>query len=101
MIPGFGLFYLAYEPLKSNFGLSPFVASVLSVPVTWVPVYPLEVLRSHIQTDLSLTYPQAIKNLFQPFTVQKCFPGLATTLNRAVLRFAVAMSVTEWLESQI
>jgi len=100
MVPGFGLFYLAYEPLKSEYGISPFLASVLSVPVTWVPVYPLEVLRSHYQTDLNLTYKNAVRNLFQPFSLQKCFPGITTTLNRAVLRFAVAMSVTEWLEKK-
>lgn len=101
MCPGFGLFYLAYEPLKTNFGISPFFASILAVPITWVPVYPLEVLRSHIQTDLSLTYPAAMRKLFQPFSLQKCFPGITTTLNRAILRFAVAMSVTEWLEQRL
>lgn len=101
MIPGFGLFYLAYEPLKTDFGFSPFVASIMCVPVTWVPVYPLEVLRSHYQTDLSLQYSQAIQRLFRPFSLAKLFPGITTTLNRAVLRFAVAMSVTEYLEKQV
>jgi len=101
MVPGFGLFYLAYEPLKNDFGISPFLASILCVPVTWVPVYPLEVLRSHYQTDLSLQYPQAIRKLFHPFSVRRLFPGITTTLNRAVLRFAVAMSVTEYLEKKV
>lgn len=100
MVPGFGLFYWAYEPLKTNYGISPFLASILAVPVTWVPVYPLEVLRSHYQTDLTLTYPQAVRKVFVPFSLQKCFPGISTTLNRAVLRFAVAMSVSEWLEKK-
>jgi len=95
----YGMFYVAYDEMILQ-KYTAMAAGMVSAVLSWPLFYPLEVIRTRLQsTPMKTRWSQEFWTfrrksgmLFgQPFS--KWFPGLAVTLTRAVPRWGIVMQV--------
>ena len=95
-----GMLYWLYDVMRQQ-GFSPMLAGALSAVGSWPLFYPLDVLRTRIQTadpKLQITYGQHYRR-FWNLPVRQWYPGVSVTLVRAVPRFAITFTVLENMSS--
>ena len=95
------MLYYTYDVMKKK-GYGPLIAGPVSAICSWSLFYPLDVLRTRLQTmpkeEMRSGRKQSavVRQFFkQPF--RKWFPGFGITMIRTVPRFAVTFFVLESL----
>ena len=95
-----GMLYWAYDVMRQQ-GYGPLVAGAVSAVVAWPLFYPLDVLRTRIQTadpKLGLTCKDHYERFWR-LPVRQWFPGLSLTIARTAPRFGITFFTLEAMQS--
>ena len=95
-----GMMYWMYDVVRQQ-GYGPLVAGPVAAYTAWPLFYPLDVLRTRIQTadpKLGITYQEHCKRFWR-LPVREWFPGLSLTMARTGPRFAITFFMLETLQS--
>lgn len=87
-----GIYFGMYNELRNNHNFHPALAGGITGISSWLFTYPIDVVKSRIQTDYSLSYKNAIKQ-------GKLLNGIEIALVRGALVNSVGFWVYDYLNS--
>lgn len=113
--PSFGIYFAVYEAMKQKLSCNSTDASAsvmllaggVAGTVSWASAYPIDVVKSSIQTLPHDARPQErrmvyqAKKIYQRHGHQAFFRGLGTTMFRAFPVNAVTLSMYDWLTTLV
>lgn len=103
--PGYGTYFLTYEALTRSNSSTPIstfqmlMAGGLAGTSSWVVTYPIDVIKSRLQADITGRYSGAVDCLRQSISAEgyAClFRGLNSTIIRAFPTNAATFTVVTW-----
>ncbi|XP_046738832.1 mitochondrial basic amino acids transporter [Diprion similis] len=103
--PGYGIYFLTYEALTRSSSPAPIstfkmlMAGGLAGTASWIVTYPVDVIKSRLQAELTGRYSGALDCLRQSISAEgyAClFKGLNSTIIRAFPTNAATFTVVTW-----
>lgn len=101
LVPGFGFFYAAYEPLKKAYPDNVVLPTFGATISTWLFVYPSEIFRTEMQTNAKATYKGIFQENVRKHGYRTFYRAFGPTMVRAQIRFFVAINATEKFEQML
>lgn len=86
-----GCYMSTYHYLHDQLEVAPMFAGAATGMLTWITTYPLDVLKTRLQTDYQITLTKALEQ-------GRLWVGLPIVLVRAALVNGVSFTVYEWLK---